>query len=259
MFMKSFLLLIFAFSFTIFAQENLEDKIYEANAKELAMGKTISMPKPPYPSLAKQARIAGRVNVKIIINLRGEVISAVAISGNPLLHQVAEDAAMQARFTVSTVNGKPVKVIGTIVYNFAMETSWESIGYTLATIKRGRTGYGFVRKTFNIGLQGFEAEKEEILSLTENESIEGKPEQAIKLIDKIKTKLAKSSPIDEWYFNLGVISSNLGHFANVTNGESEFVNSFRDLRKLINFPPTGILEERLSYLRAIVKDVKESD
>lgn len=256
---KYFLLLISIFSFATFAQENVEDKIYEANAKEVVMGKAITMPKPPYPSLAKQARIAGRVNVKIVINTKGEVISAFAISGNNLLHKAAEDAALQARFTVSTVSGKPVNVTGTIVYNFAMETSWESIGYTLATIKRNRTGYGFVRKTFNIGLKGFEAEKEEILSLTENENIEGKPERANKLINVIKTKLAKVSPIDEWYFNLGVITSNLGHFGSVTNGKSEFINDFRELRKLINFPPAGILEERLSYLKAIIKEVKETE
>ncbi len=81
-------------------------------------GQAASLPKPAYPSVAKAARVSGRVSVQVIIDESGKVISATAIGGNPLLHAAAVAAARQAKFTPTKLSGKPVKVAGAIVYNF---------------------------------------------------------------------------------------------------------------------------------------------
>ncbi len=78
----------------------------------------VNMPKPAYPSVAKAARVAGPVIVQVIIDESGNVISANAVGGNPLLHAAAVASARQAKFTPTKLSGKPVKVAGAIVFHF---------------------------------------------------------------------------------------------------------------------------------------------
>lgn len=91
-----------------------------ANSPSIVNGRAISLPQPVYPPAAKAALASGAVNVQIIVDEEGKVISARAVSGHPLLRQAAEEAALRARFTPTRVDGKPVKVNGTIAYNFAL-------------------------------------------------------------------------------------------------------------------------------------------
>jgi protein TonB len=84
-------------------------------------GKAISKPAPPYPAVAKAARAAGTVVVQITVDENGGVISASAISGHPLLRQAAVQAARSARFSPTLLSGQPVKVTGTITYNFNLQ------------------------------------------------------------------------------------------------------------------------------------------
>jgi protein TonB len=81
----------------------------------------LSLPKPNYPSLARQIKVQGEVTVQVLIDESGKVISAKALSGHPLLIAEAQRAAMQARFSPTTINDQPVKVSGMITYNFKMQ------------------------------------------------------------------------------------------------------------------------------------------
>ena len=56
-------------------------------------GLALSLPKPPYPPIAKQAGAQGPVNVQVLIDETGKVVSAKAISGSPLLMHAAQQAA----------------------------------------------------------------------------------------------------------------------------------------------------------------------
>lgn len=105
---------------------NSNNKNLNSNQKPVVSGgviegKAISKPAPPYPPIAKTARAQGTVVVQITVDEEGKVISAKATSGHPLLRASAESAARQARFTPTLVAGKPVKVTGTISYNFKLE------------------------------------------------------------------------------------------------------------------------------------------
>jgi len=84
-------------------------------------GKAISLPKPPYPPIAKQAHAAGTVVVQVTIDENGNVISAHAVSGHPLLQAVAVAAARGAKFSPTKLSGQPVKVTGVITYNFVAQ------------------------------------------------------------------------------------------------------------------------------------------
>ena len=84
-------------------------------------GKAISLPKPAYPPIARAAHAAGTVTVQVLIDENGNVVSAKAVSGHPLLQAVAVSAARQARFSPTKLSGQPVKVTGVIQYNFVAQ------------------------------------------------------------------------------------------------------------------------------------------
>src|SRR5690242_9242815 len=77
---------------------------------------------PVYPPLAKAARVAGAVVVEVTVDEEGNVTAARAISGHPLLKSAAVTAARGWQFTPTKLNGTPVKVIGTITFNFQLYT-----------------------------------------------------------------------------------------------------------------------------------------
>ena len=81
-------------------------------------GKATSLPKPAYPAAARAVRADGAVTVQITTDESGNVISTSAISGHPLLRQAAEQAAKNAKFAPTLLSGQPIKIVGTIVYNF---------------------------------------------------------------------------------------------------------------------------------------------
>ena len=84
-------------------------------------GKAISLPKPAYPPIARAAHASGTVVVQVLIDENGNVVSAHAVSGHPLLQAVAVGAARQAKFSPTKLSGQPVKVTGVIQYNFVAQ------------------------------------------------------------------------------------------------------------------------------------------
>jgi len=81
-------------------------------------GKATKTVQPTYPPIAKAAGAQGPVSVQIVVNEAGEVESAKATSGHPLLRQAAVDAASGWQFTPTKLSGNAVKVTGTISFNF---------------------------------------------------------------------------------------------------------------------------------------------
>jgi TonB family protein len=84
-------------------------------------GKAASLPQPVYAPMARDARASGTVYVQVTVDESGNVISAKAVSGHPLLQPAAVRAAYQARFAPTRLSGQPVQVSGVIRYNFARQ------------------------------------------------------------------------------------------------------------------------------------------
>ncbi|MEQ1604243.1 MAG: TonB family protein [Pyrinomonadaceae bacterium] len=76
-------------------------------------------PEPVYPAAAKAVRATGTVAVQVIVSREGEVVSASAVSGHPLLRAAAEKAARQAKFRPTLLSGTPVMISGVLTYNFS--------------------------------------------------------------------------------------------------------------------------------------------
>lgn len=83
-------------------------------------GKAVSLPAPIYPEIAKRMRTTGVVSVEVVIDVSGRVIAAKAVSGPEMLREAAEHAALQAKFAPALLSGQPVKMTGTINYNFVL-------------------------------------------------------------------------------------------------------------------------------------------
>ena len=77
-----------------------------------------SLGKPKYPAAARAVRATGVVQVQVLTDEKGNVYSAEAVSGHPLLRGAAENAACDSRFFPTHLSGKPVKVSMILTYNF---------------------------------------------------------------------------------------------------------------------------------------------
>ena len=77
-------------------------------------GKAIYLPVPEVPA----GDASGVVIVAIVVDEQGSVIEARAISGPQPLHAAAVNAARLARFSPTMLMGEPVRVSGTLSYNF---------------------------------------------------------------------------------------------------------------------------------------------
>ena len=78
----------------------------------------ISAETPIYRRAAKQAGASGLVQVEVLINENGDVLTAHARTGNKLLWDEAERAALASKFNKPTDNGRPARAMGFLVYRF---------------------------------------------------------------------------------------------------------------------------------------------
>jgi outer membrane biosynthesis protein TonB len=88
-----------------------EKKCFDAG---IVNKKAIYLPKPVY---SPDIKASGAVEVRIVIDESGKVISAKAVSGHFLLRPFAESAARQAKFNPTNDVGK-IRIKGVLVYDF---------------------------------------------------------------------------------------------------------------------------------------------
>ena len=80
----------------------------------------IYQPKPPYPPLAKAARIQGVVRLAALIGTDGTIEEMKVISGHPLLIKSSMEAVAQWRYRPWLLNGAPVEVATEIDVNYSL-------------------------------------------------------------------------------------------------------------------------------------------
>lgn len=81
-------------------------------------GNAISLPTPEYPKEAAEKELRGTVNVSVKIDENGDVIAAIAVSGNEIFRRSAEEALKKARFKKMIRNCEPHKYTGIFLFNF---------------------------------------------------------------------------------------------------------------------------------------------
>jgi TonB family protein len=87
----------------------------------------VKLQKPEYPIAANNQQIQGQVWVHLVITETGDVESAEAISGNPLLADATVKAMKQWKFKPYIRNGHPVRVSTKLSYDFAFKGKVEDV------------------------------------------------------------------------------------------------------------------------------------
>lgn len=99
--------------------------------------KAVLLPKPSFPREALEAGADGIVKVEVVIDAAGNVVSAKAVSGHPLLFVSAEETARKTKFRSIEQTDQNAKETGILTYNFAIEKAgWTKIAYDLAAIQK---------------------------------------------------------------------------------------------------------------------------
>jgi len=83
-------------------------------------GLLIHKVQPPYPPLAKSARIQGDVVLKAIIDKEGNIQDLQLVSGHPMLVPQAIEAVKQWRYRPYLLNGQPTEIETTITVIFTL-------------------------------------------------------------------------------------------------------------------------------------------
>jgi TonB family protein len=89
-----------------------------AMAGETVGPKAVKKAEPVYPAFARNANVSGTVVVEVVIDEKGKVTRADAVSGPLQLRQAAADAAKRWEYQPATTNGKPVQSTTRITFNF---------------------------------------------------------------------------------------------------------------------------------------------
>jgi TonB family protein len=231
-----FLVLLLVYS-NIFAQKPPPKIVYG----EIVNDKAVTLPEPVYPAAAKAVRASGTVNVQVTIDENGDVINAAAISGHPLLRAAAVQAARQAKFLPSTVNGEVVKITGTIVYIFIFSEQWQAIGEALGDSEVEIEDAESLARAAEYLANVYPEISKSIKGVAENFT---KDEQSARfqtiavgdIIGQIQTRLANRAS-SLWYFELGLTVGRIkaGYF-----DETILRTNLPKLKELADFyPPSG--------------------
>jgi protein TonB len=75
---------------------------------------------PEYPSMARQLKIEGPVELEAVVTESGAVEKVNIVSGNPMLTRPAADAVKKWKFSPFTADGKAVKALVPVSMNFKL-------------------------------------------------------------------------------------------------------------------------------------------
>jgi TonB family protein len=76
---------------------------------------------PIYPPIAQAARVEGDVEIEIVVDVTGRIVSETIASGPPMLRPSALDAVKQWTFTPFQADGAPVRTSATLTIPFHLK------------------------------------------------------------------------------------------------------------------------------------------
>ncbi|HEX9959938.1 MAG TPA: energy transducer TonB [Pyrinomonadaceae bacterium] len=267
----------------VFAQtENAQPKQISAG---IVNGKATSLPKPAYPAAAGAVRASGVVNVEVTIDENGNVISAKAVSGHPLLQSAAVAAARQAKFKPTLLAGQPVKVLGVVVYNFVAppannnttapattagpNESEDPVFYTglsmfltaLKDIEPDEESNSILREIASSLPAEFAGEKQQL-----NKLASARRSEQGRIIDEFIAAFGRRlSGTELWLFDFGKHwGSALGQAYKLSDSslrgdKVKFIDSINKMTALLNSAPKDIPENILGKIRKIALVNDEND
>ena len=209
-------------------------------------GKAIELATPVYPQAAKMIGLYGKVEVQVLIDVDGKVLTAKVISGNPILRSASVNAALKSKFAPIQIGGEFVRISGYINYIFLPTTlNWLEIGYILQKLWSGYYSSLKIEDYFPIGF-------EEEIQLLNQKSVNQDEIREI-VIASLQNKLS-NNPKSVWLFSLGAI---LGKTRKICClNEPEMQNFAHQIKMLIQLKPENISHVLISKLEKFIDFVE---
>jgi periplasmic protein TonB len=84
------------------------------------LGAVLHRVEPPYPPIARAARVSGSVELECVVGVDGHIQEVKVKSGNPLLIHAAVDAAWQWVYAPSKLNDVPIEIVTMLTFTFKL-------------------------------------------------------------------------------------------------------------------------------------------
>jgi len=88
--------------------------------KSEALSALTNKVQPEYPTVARQLRIQGTVELTLLVAENGSVKKVEIVSGNPVLNGPAASTAKNWKFKPFTEDGKPIEVVAPVSLDFKL-------------------------------------------------------------------------------------------------------------------------------------------
>jgi TonB family protein len=238
-----FLSLILAFVLSISAQTETPKPITSISGG-VVNGKAKFLAKPIYPAAAKAVRASGAVNVQVLIDEEGNVVSASAVSGHPLLRAASENAARESKFAPTSLSGQLVKVSGVIVYNFVAAANWIGLGLALAT-----KDFEGLKNQYLLP-SNFATERKQLDAIID----ENQPDKLGNFTETLQTKLYADKTAD-WELNIGLA---IGRIKANIDDQNEVRTQLLKIKELSDFPVENAPQTRLAKLKELADFIAKS-
>jgi len=189
--------------------------------------KARNLVKPPFPAAARAVGLRGAVAVQVVIDPRGCVVNAKAVSGHPLLRHGSEKAALQSSFYPIEISNVPIWVNGVIIYNYVSDSAnWLEVGY-----------FSVDRDRLSIYLSGELADTKTELDRAAELSFDEQQAVIERAVERIRLSL-NSKPKELWLFDVG---RQLAVIKNRNwSGPDGFKAQFEKLRSLTIASPESV-------------------
>jgi protein TonB len=104
--------------FLLAAVAAAQDAVRQVTQAE-ALALVVTRVEPEFPAMARQLKIAGAVEIEVVIGENGAVESVKPVNGNPVLTRSASDALKRWKFKPFQHDGAAVKVQTTLKISFS--------------------------------------------------------------------------------------------------------------------------------------------
>ncbi|HEX6280018.1 MAG TPA: energy transducer TonB [Pyrinomonadaceae bacterium] len=194
-------------------------------------GKARNLVKPQFPAAARAVGLSGVVAVQVVIDPRGCVVEAKAVSGHPLLRFGSAAAARGSSFYPVHLSGIPVWVNGVITYNYISHTSnWLELG--------------FVSDSPDRLIERLPADFDDLRDDLNSRSYFDRRRDADSIADWISGRLI-SEPKDRWLFEVG------RHMVAIKNRRS-YDEHIAHLQALFIYPPEEVKPQLIEFLERFI-------
>lgn len=198
----------------------------------------VHLPKPTFPETARRTRVTGVVQIEVVIDPRGCVNDAKAISGHPLLIPASIDAAKRSSFVPITFSGTSIWFYGYITYNFRGDSlNWLQLGFDADSARRL---VEMIRIEDSHILPNLTPKGITLLDLNWNYLQE--------LRQKVQIELA-GDPKSQWLFNVGCKLGDISRFS--YTGNDGLQSSVSEISDLVDSAPDSVSPHLIAELRKL--------